>query len=52
MADLDVRPRPPGWKPWVAGILLLALLAAAALWLLDRRADLPPPGTETPAGVS
>ena len=52
MADVDLDPRPPGWKPWAAGIVLLALLAAAALWLLDRRAELPPPAAEAPAGVS
>jgi hypothetical protein len=41
MADLDVRPPAPGWKPWLAGLLLLALLAAAALWLLDGGAEVP-----------
>ena len=39
MADIDVRPRGPGLRPWLAGILLLALLAALGLWLLDGRAD-------------
>ena len=39
MADIDVRGRAPGVRPWIVGILLLAALAAAGLWLLDERAD-------------
>lgn len=39
MADLDVRRRAPGLRPWIAGVLLLAALAALAVWLLDERAD-------------
>ncbi len=39
MADIDVRRRGPGPRPWILGILLLAALAALGLWLLDERAD-------------
>jgi hypothetical protein len=39
MADIDVRPRGPGARPWILGILLLAALAALGVWLLDERAD-------------
>lgn len=39
MAETDVRGRAPGLRPWILGILLLAALAAAGLWLLDERAD-------------
>ena len=39
MADIDVRRRGPGPRPWILGILLLAALAALALWLLDDRGD-------------
>ena len=39
MADIDVRPRGPGLRPWIAGILLLAALAALGVWLLDDRGD-------------
>ena len=39
MADIEVRRGGPGPRPWIVGILLLAALAAAALWLLDGRAD-------------
>ena len=39
MADIDVRPRRPGLRPWLMGILLLAVLAALGVWLLDGRAD-------------
>jgi hypothetical protein len=39
MADIDVRPRGPGARPWLLGILLLAALAALGVWLLDGRAD-------------
>ena len=35
MADIEVRPRGPGLRPWIAGLLLLAALAALGLWLLD-----------------
>ena len=37
MADIDVRPRGPGLRPWIAGIVLLAVLAALGMWLLDDR---------------
>jgi hypothetical protein len=39
MADIDVRPRGPGARPWIVGILLLAALAALGVWLLDGRED-------------
>lgn len=39
MADIDVRPRRPGLRPWLMGILLLAVLAALGVWLLDGRSD-------------
>jgi hypothetical protein len=39
MADIDVRPRGPGARPWIVGILLLAVLAALGVWLLDGRED-------------
>lgn len=39
MADIDVRPRGPGARPWILGILLLAALAALGVWLLDERGD-------------
>ncbi len=39
MADIDVRPRGPGLRPWLLGILLLAALAALGVWLLDERGD-------------
>ena len=39
MADIDVRPRRPGARPWILGILLLAALAALGMWLLDGRED-------------
>lgn len=39
MADIDVRPRRPGLRPWLMGILLLAVLAALGVWLLDGRGD-------------
>jgi hypothetical protein len=39
MADIDVRPRRPGLRPWLMGILLLAALAALGVWLLDERGD-------------
>lgn len=39
MADIDVRPRGPGPRPWILGILMLVILAALGLWLLDERGD-------------
>jgi hypothetical protein len=39
MEDNDVRVRGPGARPWIIGIVLLALVAALAFWLLDERAD-------------
>lgn len=39
MADINVRRRGPGARPWIVGILMLAALAALGLWLLDERAD-------------
>ena len=39
MADIDVRPRGPGPRPWIVGILLLVALAALGVWLLDERGD-------------
>lgn len=39
MAEIDVQRRGPGMLPWLLGILLLAALAAAGLWLLDGRGD-------------
>ena len=39
MADIDVRPRGPGLRPWLLGLLLLAALAALGVWLLDGRDD-------------
>jgi hypothetical protein len=39
MADIDVRPRGPGLRPWLMGILMLAVLAALGVWLLDERGD-------------
>jgi hypothetical protein len=39
MADINVRRRGPGARPWILGILMLAALAALGLWLLDERAD-------------
>lgn len=39
MADIDVRPRGPGPRPWILGILLLIALAALGVWLLDERGD-------------
>jgi predicted outer membrane lipoprotein len=38
MADTE-RPRKPGARPWILGILLLAALAVLGVWLLDERAD-------------
>jgi hypothetical protein len=35
----DVRVRGPGPRPWIIGIVLLALVAALAFWLLDDGAD-------------
>lgn len=37
--DLRVRGPGPGPRPWIIGIVLLALVAALAFWLLDERAD-------------
>jgi hypothetical protein len=39
MGNDDVRVRGPGPRPWIIGIVLLALVAALAFWLLDERAD-------------
>lgn len=39
MADIDVRQRGPGARPWIIGIVLLAVVAALAFWLLDEGAD-------------
>jgi hypothetical protein len=39
MTDIDVRRRGPGPRPWLAGLLLLAALAALGVWLLDDRGD-------------
>jgi hypothetical protein len=39
MADIDVQPRGPGLRPWLLGILLVAVLAALGVWLLDERGD-------------
>jgi hypothetical protein len=39
MEDNDARVRGPGARPWIIGIVLLALVAALAFWLLDERAD-------------
>jgi hypothetical protein len=39
MENGDVRARGPGPRPWIIGIVLLALVAALAFWLLDERAD-------------
>lgn len=39
MADIDVRPRGPGPRPWILGILLLVILAVLGVWLLDERGD-------------
>jgi hypothetical protein len=39
MENGDLRGRGPGPRPWIIGIMLLALVAALAFWLLDERAD-------------
>lgn len=39
MENGDLRARGPGPRPWIIGIVLLALVAALAFWLLDERAD-------------
>lgn len=39
MADIDVRPRRPGPRPWLIGIAALAAAALLAFWLLDDRGD-------------
>jgi hypothetical protein len=39
MADIDVTRRGPGLRPWILGILLLAVLAALGMWLLEERGD-------------
>ncbi len=39
MADTHVNPRGPGLRPWIVGILLLAVLAALGMWLLEERGD-------------
>lgn len=39
MENGDLRVRGPGPRPWIIGIVLLALVAALAFWLLDERAD-------------
>ena len=39
MDNGDLRARGPGPRPWIIGIVLLALVAALAFWLLDERAD-------------
>ena len=39
MENGDHRVRGPGPRPWIIGIVLLALVAALAFWLLDERAD-------------
>lgn len=47
MAEIDVRPRRPGLRPWLIGIAALAAAALLAFWLLDDRGD-----RETLEGVS
>ena len=39
MKDNDAGVRAPGARPWIIGIVLLALVAALAFWLLDEGAD-------------
>ena len=39
MENGDLRARGPGPRPWIIGIVLLALVAALAFWLLDDGAD-------------
>ncbi|HEY7770259.1 hypothetical protein [Longimicrobium sp.] len=39
MENGDLRVRGPGPRPWIIGIVLLALVAALAFWLLDDGAD-------------
>ena len=39
MADIDVRPRRPGLRPWLIGVAVLAAAALLAVWLLDDRSD-------------
>jgi len=39
MADIDVRPRRPGLRPWLIGIAALVAAALLAFWLLDDRGD-------------
>lgn len=39
MEDRNTGVRGPGARPWIVGIVLLALVAALAFWLLDERAD-------------
>ena len=39
MADINVTRRGPGPRPWILGILLLAVLAALGMWLLEERGD-------------
>jgi hypothetical protein len=39
MENGELRVRGPGPRPWIIGIVLLAVVAALAFWLLDDGAD-------------